>query len=66
MQIEINGKTREVSPELTIAALLEAEELNRAGVAVAVNREVVRRADWENITFSEGDRVEIIHAVQGG
>lgn len=66
MQIEINGKTREVSEKLTVAALLEAENLRRAGVAVAVNREVVRRADWERVTFSEGDRVEIIHAAQGG
>ncbi|MEM1347003.1 MAG: sulfur carrier protein ThiS [Myxococcota bacterium] len=36
------------------------------GVAVAVNGRVVRRAEWGERTLAQGDRVEIIRAVQGG
>jgi sulfur carrier protein len=36
------------------------------GVAVAVNGAVVRRADWATTCLSEGDRVEVLTATQGG
>jgi len=36
------------------------------GVAVAINGEVVRRAEHANRVLKEGDRVEVIRAVQGG
>jgi sulfur carrier protein len=38
----------------------------RAGIAVARNGEVVRRADWASTTVSAGDRIEVVTARQGG
>jgi sulfur carrier protein len=35
-------------------------------VAVAINGEVVRRADWPGVRLAEGDEVEIVKATQGG
>ena len=37
-----------------------------SGVAVALNGEVVRRADWACTPLSPGDQVEVLTAVQGG
>ena len=37
-----------------------------AGIAVAVDAEVARRAVWPTRTLPDGARVEIVHAVQGG
>ena len=36
------------------------------GVAVAVNGEVVPRSEWEGFALSDGMRVEVLRAVQGG
>jgi sulfur carrier protein len=57
-----------VRPETTVAALLEELGFDAAarGVAVAVNDAVVPKSSWPEQRLSEGDTVEIIHAVQGG
>lgn len=68
MEILINGEAR-VSKAANVAELL-TEELEeghtRRGIAVALNGQVVPRAEWENATFSKGDRVEIVRALPGG
>lgn len=66
MTVTVNGERRELSEDTTVAALVAAEDLARPGVAVAVNRQVVRRAEWSETNIKDGDAVEIIHAVQGG
>lgn len=38
----------------------------RAGIAVAVNGELVTRASWAEHALDDGDRVEILTAHQGG
>lgn len=61
--ISINGETRTLAGPATVADLLPGDT---RGLAVAVNGEVVRRADHAASALSEGDRVEIVTAVQGG
>jgi sulfur carrier protein len=39
---------------------------SRRGVAVAVDGEVVPRAEWQATALGEGARVEVLQAVQGG
>jgi sulfur carrier protein len=39
---------------------------SRRGVAVAVDGEVVPRAEWEQTALAEGAKVEVLQAVQGG
>ena len=38
----------------------------QTGMAVALGDRVVRRAEWDDTTVSEGDSVEIVTAAQGG
>lgn len=64
--ILLNEKPRELSDDGTVAVLLAALALPSRGVAVAVNGEVVRRADWPGHRLCDGDRVEVLTAVQGG
>jgi len=40
--------------------------LDGAGIAVAVNHEVVSRTHWSGHRLETGDHIEIIRAVQGG
>jgi len=66
MQITINGENREVPDSVDLKTLLELFSMPSQRVAVELNRDVVRRSDWETITLSDGDKVEVIHFVGGG
>jgi len=66
MNVLINGETREVPDSVNLKALLELFSLPSQRVAVELNRSVIRKVDWETVTLSEGDKVEVIHFVGGG
>lgn len=68
MKIHINGEEKTVRPNSNIHDLLIALELNptQAGIAVAVNREVIPKTAWQSTELCENSEVEIIRAVQGG
>jgi sulfur carrier protein len=65
MRIELNGEPYETKAA-TIAALLQEQNAPERGVAISLNGQVVRRAEHASTTIAEGDRLEIIRAVQGG
>ncbi|MBW3578402.1 MAG: sulfur carrier protein ThiS [Actinobacteria bacterium] len=68
MTVTINGEPRDVDPDTTVADLVSelGADRRRHGVAVAVNGEVIRRADWDQCTVDDGDAVEVLAAIQGG
>lgn len=66
MRVRVNGEEREVAPDTTVAGLVADVAGSREQVAVAVNGEVVRRHQWDEVTLGSGDRVEIVAAIQGG
>lgn len=65
--IFVNGEARERAGA-TIAELLADLGVEPAarGVAVAVDGEVVPRAEWSDRRINEGERVEALSAMQGG
>jgi thiamine biosynthesis protein ThiS len=66
LSISVNGEPTEVETGSSIRRLLDDLGLADRRVAVAVNRDVVRRSDYEGTLIGEGDRVEILEAVGGG
>ncbi len=66
MHVRLNGEAREVEEGSTLQALVESLSLAPERVAVELNGEVVRRAEWPRVTLDEGDRVEVVHFVGGG
>jgi thiamine biosynthesis protein ThiS len=66
MTITLNGEIRELTTEVTLDRLLELFSLPSQRVAVELNREVIRRKDWEITTIKADDRIEIVHFVGGG
>jgi len=66
MQIFVNGEAREVPESTSMAALVERMELTGRRIAVEVNEELVSRSEFEQFSLSDGDKIEIIHAVGGG
>lgn len=67
MQVQINGERREFSDRtLALSELVKRLSLAPQRIAVEVNRQIVKRADWEQTEVNDGDRVEIVHFVGGG
>jgi thiamine biosynthesis protein ThiS len=64
--IVVNGEARDVPESATLAELVRHLALAPERLAIELNREVVRRADWQKTTLNEGDRLEIVHFVGGG
>lgn len=52
--------------QISVARLAALKEVPAAGVAIAVNNKVVRKADWETTLLHDGDNVMVITAVCGG
>ena len=68
MNVIVNGTPTELRGSPTVAEVLVAvgREPSARGVAVAVNGEVVRKAEWSTTRLGPGDRVEVLTAVGGG
>ena len=66
MNIEVNGKPREVADGTSVADLVTELELDGRLVVVELNRQVVRRTERDEVGLEAGDRVEIVHFVGGG
>ncbi|MGK5642133.1 sulfur carrier protein ThiS [Streptomyces sp. URMC 126] len=66
--VHVNGERRAVQPGTTLAALVAGltGTASPGGVAAAVNETVVPRGDWADTPLRDGDRVEVLTAVQGG
>ena len=68
MIVELNGRSVELPAGATVAdAVIEAGgDGDSRGVAVAVDGEVIRRAEWEKTKLRPDQNVEVVRAVQGG
>lgn len=66
MQISINGETRAVDSESTVADLLKELGMQPKYVAVERNRELVPRATHADCVLEDGDELEIVTLVGGG
>lgn len=66
MNISVNGERREIAPGTALDTLVGSLVAAPRGVAAAVNETVVPRARWSATALAEGDRVEVLTAVQGG
>ena len=65
MKVFVNGELREVEIS-TLAELITELDLPVARIAIELNREVVRRSDWDSTMLKDDDRIEIVHFVGGG
>jgi sulfur carrier protein len=68
MMVLLNGEQRDLGSEATVREAVTASGAPREGrgVAVALDGEVVPRRLWDELSLREGQRVEVVQAVQGG
>lgn len=64
--VSVNGASRRLAPGTALDTLVATLTPVTSGVAAAVNETVVPRTRWRTTPLCDGDRVEILTAVQGG
>src|SRR5262245_40648498 len=66
IEIFLNGESREVPGSMNVAQVLEFFSLPKDRIAVERNRSIVPKTDWERVTLTTGDKLEVVHFVGGG
>ena len=68
MKVVLNGAQTDLVDGATVQTAVDALDLPAAGrgVAVAVDAEVVPRTQWQTHELTDGARVEVLRAIQGG
>ncbi|MGB8940975.1 MAG: sulfur carrier protein ThiS [Streptomyces sp.] len=64
--VSVNGEACDVAAGTTLEALVATLTTAPSGVAAALNETVVPRTRWSDTPLNDGDRVEVLTAVQGG
>ena len=66
IEVSVNGETRQVPPNATVAALLDDMQLTGKRLAVERNGEIVPKSRHGATALLAGDQLEIVVAVGGG
>ena len=66
MFLTVNGKSMDVPAGLTVDGLLSHLSITRQYTAVAVNREITPKGEYDTLTLKDGDKVEIVRPMGGG
>ena len=66
IQVQVNGKEREIQSGLSVHELVESFDLNPLLIVVELNREILSRDQFKDVQVSEGDALELVHFVGGG
>ena len=64
--IRLNGADRQIHGRATIGDLLRELGMDRDGIAVAVDHQVIPRSRHDEVVLIQGAAVEVIRAVGGG
>jgi sulfur carrier protein len=66
MRVIINGEAKDVPEGLNLRSLLEHLSLPHQRIAVEVDKQVIRKNDWDQTPVNADTRIEIVHFVGGG
>jgi len=66
LRIQVNGEPLEVEENISLPELVAVLKLKAEQIAIELNHDVVRRAQWKDTLLHADDKVEIVHFVGGG
>ena len=62
----INGESRSIPMVSNVLELIQHLGIFENQIAVELNKNIIRRGDWEKTLVGNGDQVEIVQFVGGG
>jgi len=67
INVIVNNEEQQIEQNANIISLLSSNEITEfAGLAVAVNQNVITKSNWEQHQLKQGDKITIISATAGG
>ncbi|MCK5892879.1 MAG: sulfur carrier protein ThiS [Endozoicomonadaceae bacterium] len=66
MNITVNNKPYHSENTLSLSQLLINLAIDDKGTAVALNKDIISRNQWDCQTLSDGDKIIVIKATAGG
>ncbi len=66
LAIVVNGEPREIAAGSSVADFLAALGRDPRTVAIELNGDILPRAAYAGRALAAGDRLEVVHFVQGG
>ncbi len=66
IKIVVNGEERSAPAGQNVGALLAFLGIEGGGVAVELNRSIVRKSEWDATAVGDGSALEIVQFVGGG
>lgn len=66
IRITLNGVPEDVPPGMTVLGFLQSRSINPSHVVVEVNKSIVNRERFADLTLNENDLVEVLRFVGGG
>ncbi|MDO8177575.1 MAG: sulfur carrier protein ThiS [Undibacterium sp.] len=64
--IMLNGAAYPLEKQHSLAALIDTLNLSGQAIAVAVNRRIIPRAQWQVHLLQAQDKVDVVRAIGGG
>ncbi len=66
MNITLNGEKKEVPDGMTVRGLLGFLKIEPGRVAVELNENIVKKAQYEGTMIRDGDSLEVVSFMGGG
>jgi sulfur carrier protein len=66
MEITLNGAPHRLPEGSRVQDLVVALQLGQQAIAVAVNRQIVPRSQWQERSLQAQDQVDVVRAIGGG
>ncbi len=67
MEVYVNNKLHEMQGTPNLSDVLDVLNIqSQKGIALAVNNNVISRADWPTHQLNPNDKITLIKATQGG
>lgn len=67
MIIYLNNQSKKITTDFTLEDILDQEGIiDKKGIAIAVNNEVIPKHTWRNFKLQNSDQITLITATQGG
>ena len=64
--ITLNGDAYPMEQEQSLLTLVASLNLSGQSIAVAVNRQIISRSQWQSQLLRADDKVDVVRAIGGG
>lgn len=66
IRVTVNGEPRQTAGGQTVLEFLRSLDLDPSRIAIELDRNILKRPEWESTPLRDGARLEVVQFVGGG